>query len=85
MFRSREEREVCEDRKRKSLKDSWFRTNGATSTLTVPVTPEGVLANKVRKNLLGYRQPNGTKIKVIEDGGISSRRGLVKSNQFSRR
>ena len=48
----------------------------------VPTTPGGSLANEVRKNLERSRQPEGTKTKVIEDGGVSSRVGLVKSNQF---
>ena len=29
-------------------------------------------------------QPTGTKTKEMEDGGVSSRVGLVKSNQFPR-
>ena len=49
------------------------------------MAPEGVLTDKVRKNLLKCRQPNGTRINVMEDGGISSRSGLVKSNQFCRK
>ena len=35
-------------------------------------------------NLERSRQPRGTQTKVIEDGGVSSRVGLVKSNQFPR-
>ena len=62
-------------------KDTWFRKDGATSTFTVPVTPNGVLADRVRKNLLQGRQPAGTKTRVVEDGGT----GLVKSNQFCRK
>ena len=85
MFRTREEREQCEERKRKNQKDTWFRSGGATSTLTVPVTPNGALADTIRKNLLRGRQPSGTKVKVVEDGGVSSRSGLVKVNQFCRR
>ena len=84
MFRTREEREQCEDRKRKNQKDTWFRSDGATSTLTVPVTPNGALADKIRKNILRGRQPTGTKVKVVEDGGVCSRSGLVKVNQFCR-
>ena len=58
---------------------------GATSTLTVPVTPDGKLAESVRKNLMRSRQPPGTKVKVVEDGGISSKSGIVKSNQWNRK
>ena len=83
MFRSREERELDTEQKRcKSQKDTWFRSGGATSTLTVPVSPNGELAEKVRKNLLRGRQPKGTMTKVVEDCGRSSRSGLVRTNQF---
>lgn len=86
MFRTREERELDDGGKRgMNQKDTWFRKDGATSTITVPVTPNGVLADRVRKNLLQGRQPAGTKTKVVEDGGTSSRTGLVKSNQFCRK
>ena len=56
-----------------SLKDTWFRTGGYTSTLIVPATHDGILAEVVRKNLEKGRQPSGTKTKVLEDGGRSSR------------
>ena len=86
MFRTREERELDESGKRgKNQKDTWFRKDGATSTITVPVTPNGILADRVRENLLRGRQPKGTKTKVVEDGGVTSRSGLVKSNQFCRK
>ena len=49
----------------------------------MPATPGGILAEGVRKNLERGRQPAGTKTKVIEDGGVSSQAGLVKSNQFA--
>jgi hypothetical protein len=85
LYRSREERIAMKERtKVSSLKDTWFRKGGYTSTLTVPATPDGVLAEVVRKNLEKGRQPSGTKTKVLEDGGRSSRCGLVQSNQFPR-
>ena len=66
------------------LKDTWFWVGGATSTLTVPASPNGLPADMVRSNLLKVRQPVGTKTLVIEDGGTSAQSGLVKSNQFLR-
>ena len=85
MFRSREERELDTEQKRcKSQKDKWFRSGGATSTLTVPVSPNGELAEKMRTNLLRGSQPKGTMTKVVEDCGRSSRSGLVRTNQFCR-
>ena len=73
-----------EQTKASSLKDTWFRSGGYTSTLTVPATPDGLLAKQVRKKLDKERQPAGTKVKVLEDGGRGARRGLVRSNQFPR-
>ena len=77
-----ERQQQKEMRGKQNQNDTWFRSGGATSTLTVPTTPGGCLADDVRKSLLQGRQPLGTKIKVIEDGGVSSRVGLVKTNQF---
>ena len=82
MFRSRKER-IEQNISTNCRKDTWFRSGGATSTLTVPITPGGILAEKVRRNLDKGRQPPGTKTKVIEDGGTSSKAGLVRSNQFA--
>ena len=85
LYRSREERILMKEQtKASSLKDTWFRSGGYTSTLTVPATPDGLLAEKVRRNLEKGRQPAGTKVKVLEDGGRGARRGLVRSNQFPR-
>ena len=83
LYRSRKDRkDMNEEKKATSDKDTWFRKGGATSTLTVPATPGGILAEKVRKNLESARQPTGTRTKVIEDGGVGSKVGLVSSNQF---
>ena len=85
MYRSREERmEMKQVTEISSQKDTWFRRDGFTSTLTVPATPNSSLANKVRENLVKSRQPEGTKTKVIEDGGKETKAGIVKSNQFPR-
>ena len=85
MYRSREERiQQKLATSMSSQKDTWFRSDGATSTLTVQATPGGTLAEEVRKNLEKGRQPLGTKTKVIEDGGMGSAAGLVRSNQFPR-
>ena len=85
MYRNKKERlEQKQINKALTGNDTWFRKGGFTSTLTVPSTPGGVLASKVEDNLKNGRQPNGTKTKVIEGNGISSRFGLTKSNQFPR-
>jgi hypothetical protein len=62
----------------------FLNKRGYTSTLTVPATPDGLLAEKVRRNLEQGRQPAGTKVKVLEDGGRGVRHGFVRSNQFPR-
>ena len=85
MYRNKKERlEQKQTNKALTGNDTWFRKGGFTSTLTVPSTPGGVLASKVEDNLKKGRQPNGTKTKVIEGNGMSSRFGLTKSNQFPR-
>ena len=85
MYRTRKERlEQKQTGKALTGNDTWFRKSGFTNTLTVPSTPGGVLASKVEDNLKKGRQPNGTKTKVIEGNGVSSRFGLTKSNQFPR-
>lgn len=85
LYRNREERiNMKEANKMNSMKDTWFRVGGYTSTLMVPATPNGVLAEKVRENLEKGRQPAKTKTKVIEDGGSSVRKGIIQSNQFPR-
>ena len=54
------------------------------STLTVPATSGGSLATEVKNNLSRGRQPDGTQTRVIEDGGVCARVGLVQTNQFPR-
>ena len=57
MFRTREEREMGENNKDlNNEKDTLFRSSEFTSSLTVPVSPDGILAKKVRKNLREQRQ-----------------------------
>ena len=86
MFRTREEKELNESSKGgKNEKDTWFRKDEATSTIAVHVSPNGILSDRVRKNLQRVRNPEGTKTKLVEDGGIKSRTGLVESNQFCRK
>ena len=85
MYRDREER--MQQKKQNEVwsgKDTWFRKGGYSSTLTVPPTPGGQLAEVVRSNLERGRQPKGTKTKVIEGGGVATRTGLTASNQFPR-
>ena len=85
MYRSRKERtEMKSSSIVSSQRDTWFRSGGFTSTLTVPATANGLLAEMVRSNLDKGRQPPGTKIKVIEDGGVGAGCGIIRSNPFPR-
>ena len=84
MYRNKEERRLQMCLAGGDSKDTWLRSYCATSTLTVPATPNGLLAELVRKNLKECWRPAGTLTKVIEIGGISSPMNLVKSNQFTK-
>ena len=85
MYRSIEKRLVIKQENEITCqKDTWFRKDGYTSTLTVPATPDSYLAKLVKDSLKKGRQPEGTKTKVIEDGGVCTKAGIVKSNQFPR-
>ena len=85
MYRSRQERQTMKEASKvDKQRDTWFRAGGATSTLTVPATPDGILADEIRKNLCKGRQPQGTQTRVIEDGGRCSTAGLIRTNQFPR-
>ena len=59
-------------------RDTWLCAGGATITITVQVTPDDMLAQRVRANLQKGRQPSGGKTKAVEDGGTSSKRSVVK-------
>ena len=49
MYRSREERLVMKQENEITCqKDTWFRKDGYTSTLTVPATPDSYLAKLVK-------------------------------------
>ena len=71
LYRTREERtKMKEESRMNSLKDTWFREGGyTTSTLTVPSTPNGGLAEEVRKNLAKGRQPEQTILRLLTGAG----------------
>ena len=58
LYRTRVERKIQKQSNGKeNQKDTWFRSGGATSTLTVPTTPGGALADEVRKALSRVTSP----------------------------
>ena len=85
MYRNRPERmQMKKDEMIKTMRDTWFRNGGFTSTLMVPATPNGILAEEIKKNLEKGRQPKGTRTKLLEDGGTSIQLGTVNPNPFPR-
>ena len=50
----------------------------------VQPSPGGKLASIVEENLNKWRQPKGTKKKIVEGNGLRSSLGLIRSNQFPR-
>ena len=74
--------------RRLSVKDdkaTWFRSEGATATFTVPTTKDSELAKLVRKVLTETPGPRGTSVKVLERPGLPIMAGLAKSNPFPRK
>jgi hypothetical protein len=84
LYRTRQERiQMNEKVKFAAQKDTWFRVGG-TSAITVPATQNGILAEKIRENMMKSRQPTGTKTLVVDNVGVGAQRGLTRSNQFLR-
>ena len=50
----------------------------------VQPSPGGKLASIVEENLNKWRQPKGTKKKIVEGNALRSSLGLIRSNQFPR-
>ena len=70
MYRNKTERqEEIEQAGGQRRKDTWFRGDGYTSTITIPPTPGSKLVNSVRREVENCAAPKGTKTKVIEVGG----------------
>ena len=82
-YRNREEIKMDEERRGgKARKDNWFRDGGYTSTLRVVPSPKSQLAQRTNEALVNCPPPDGTKTKVLEQGGCTVGRQLIKSNPF---
>ena len=79
LYRSKEQRSQV----MKPDKASWFRTNWATATFTVPNTKHSVLAKRLRQVLEGTG-PRGTSVLVLERPGVPIMTGISKNNPFPR-
>ena len=73
------------DRKQdiKTMKATWFRKLGATTTIKVPATKNSELAKEIRLVLGQYTGPKGTTVKVQEQPGRPVLSGLISSNPFT--
>ena len=78
IYRSREERNLLP----RKDKTDWFRDDGTTATLSVPSTPGSSLANIIRKTVLDFPGPKGTKVRIVETPGIPILRGMAINNPF---
>ena len=66
----------------KTDKTTWFRSEGATATLTVPVTKGSTLARRLRETVAQVKGPKGTSVKVLERPGLPLLTGLARSSPF---
>ena len=80
LYRTRKERKQIQ----KLDKTNWFRSEGATATITVPSTRNSTLAKELGQKLIGTG-PRGTQVKVIEKPGPLIMSGLARNNPFKRR
>ena len=78
LYRSKEERRL----KVKEDKSSWFRAEGATTTVTVPTTENSILAKQLREVLAKNPGPRGTSVKVLERPGPPLMAGIAANNPF---
>ena len=63
-------------------KSTWFRKEGATSTLTVPKTQGSNLVKRLRMAVARVSGPKGTKVKVVEQPGVPPLQGIALKNPF---
>ena len=59
---------------------TWFKAKGHNNALTIPATKGEALLNQVRKEMGLTMAPNGYSTLVMEDGGLSIKMDMVKSN-----
>ena len=84
MYRNKEERQAMVIEKGgKTTKNTWFRDKGNfTSTVNVLPTPSSNLAKTIKKAIEDCPAPKGTKAKITENGGITVRQDLCRSDPF---
>ena len=78
LYRSREQRRQTQ----KADKTNWFRSMGATTTITIPTTKNSELAKRLKLTLASVPGPIGTSVKVLERPGRPIMSGLSSNNPF---
>ena len=68
-----------EGKKKTEKKNNWANKDGSLAPITVPATPDGVLA-RMLKNVVESESESGIKFKIVERGGISIGKMLQKPN-----
>ena len=84
-YRNRKERNSEKEANKYKDKAGWFDKTQNIACLFVPPTPEGQQAKLLRKTLNSCRTPDGRLIKVIEEGGVSLKQLLQKSDHNPRK
>ena len=84
MYRNKQERlDMVRERGGKTTKSTWFRDKGNfTSTVNFPPTPNSNLAKIIKKVIEECPAPKGTKAKITENGGLTVRQELCRSDPF---
>ena len=80
IYRTKQERSLI----MKEDKSTWFRSSGATATMTIPATKDSRLAKLLREVVKRNPGPVGTSVKIVERPGPPIPRGLARNNPFPR-
>ena len=80
LYRTKEERSQM----LKTCKATWFRKEGATSTIMVPFTKDSKLAKMVKDVIQNTGGPRGCSVKVMERPGNKINLGLSNNDPFKR-
>ena len=80
MYRDRAERLENKANKKNKDKSGWFNKKKYVACLFVPPTPGGELAKNIRQTIQKCRNPDGKEIKFVEEGSVSLKQQLQKSD-----
>jgi hypothetical protein len=80
--KEREQQKTAQKEEGKKEKESWYRKGGHTSILWVPATPNGELMENVRKELEKTKNPEKTKIRIVQRGGSATSSSMIRGNPY---